>query len=799
MKPIQERTKGGIMGNNNKACRALQTPPSDDRSFRVSRTLSTGFDPFASLLFVLAASALFWPDGASALTAPIQFGTSSYSFNEDDGTVTVDVQKPTQIQDEATVDFTVTNGTAIAGIDFIVQTPSPLLWLQTDTSAKTISIQILPNSIVETAKSFQIELSNAQSTSGEAQLGTVTTTTVTIQDDDPGAGTVATIVSGDGQSAVVGGTLDSLVLEISDAGQAVENALVTWSVSPPGAATLQSNASQTGSDGRASNSLTLNEDGIGQVTVTAVAQAVGRVDFAIDTGLGNLPPAVESLGKVSGDAQLAEPGETLDPFVVQLTDQGGQPVVGTEVSWTVEPAEAGSLIENTTSTDSAGETRNTLTLDPTASGAVTVTAAAVRGTQVVFTVNSTQFGDLDGLTPNERETAQALDNTCAALEDGTEGLEALAAACSATGAEALTVIEQVTPDQVASQGATSVDIQHTQFTNINTRLVQLRGGATGPSASGLTLNFKGQPLLDKGFAYLLSNAGGGAASADEPSPFGRLGVFINGSGSFGDTNSTTDELGFDFDTKGITAGADYRVTNTLILGGALGYVSSDYDFDNNQGDQDITGYTVSAFGTWYQSEKVYVDGILSYGWNDFDLKRRIRFGTTDITAKGSPDGTEFAASIGAGYDFNRGALSFGPYGRLNYITADIDGYEENPAGGLEQGYDDQDVDSLTTLLGGQVSYAISTRRGVFSPQLRLEWAHEFEGDSQNINARFLNDPTGGTFNVGTDDPDRDYFNLGAGVAAVIGPGRSAFIYYETSAGRDEISEHSIAGGLRFEF
>ena len=257
------------MGNNNKACRALQTPPSDDRSVRVSRTLSTGFHPFAILLYVLATSALLWANGASALTAPIQFGASSYAFNEDAGTVTVDVQKPTQIQDEATVDFTVSNGTAIAGIDFIVQTPSPLLWLQTDTSAKTISIQILPNSIVETAKSFQIELSNAQSTSGEAQLGTVTTTTVTIQDDDPGAGTVATIVSGDGQSAVVGDTLDSLVLEISDAGQAVENALVTWSVSPPGAATLQSNSSQTGTDGRASNTLTLNEDGIGQVTAVS--------------------------------------------------------------------------------------------------------------------------------------------------------------------------------------------------------------------------------------------------------------------------------------------------------------------------------------------------------------------------------------------------------------------------------------------------------------------------------------------------------------------------------------------------
>jgi len=787
------------MGNKSKACGAVGTLLTNAISLQISRVILTRVDSFYALVYLLAAFTLLWSNDANALTAPIQFGASSYTFDEAAGTVTIDVQKPTQIPGDATVDFTVTNGSAVTGTDFIVQTPSPLLWLQTDTSAKTISIQILPNTVVDTARSFQIELSNAVSTGGEAQLGTIITTIVNLQDDDPGVGSIATVVSGDGQSAVVGAPLGSLVLEISDGGQAVENALVTWSVSPPGAATLQSGSSQTGADGRASNTLTLNQDGIGTVTVTAVAQAVGRVDFAIDTGLGNLPPGVVSLGKVSGDAQLASPGETLAPFVVRLTDQVGQPIVGTNMSWTVEPTEAGSLIADATSTDSDGETRNTLTLDPSASGAVTVTAAAASGAQVVFAVNSTAFGDLDGLTPNQRETAKALENTCTALEDGTEGLEALAAACSATGAEALTMIEQVTPDQVASQGNTSVEIQHTQFTNINTRLVQLRGGATGVSANGITLNFKGQPLLDKGVAYLLSNAGGGAASADEPSPFGRLGVFINGSGSFGDTNSTNDQLGFDFNTKGITAGADYRLTDTLILGGALGYVSSDYDFDNNQGDQDITGYTVSAFGTWYQSEKVYVDGILSYGWNDFDLKRRIRFGTTDVTAKGSPDGTEFAASIGAGYDLNRGALSFGPFGRVNYIKADIDGYEENPAGGLEQGYDDQDVDSLSTVLGGQASYAISTRRGVFSPQLRLEWAHEFEDNSQNINARFLNDPTSGTFNVRTDDPDRDYFNLGAGVAAVLGPGRSAFIYYETSVGRDNITEHSIAGGLRFEF
>ena len=108
------------MGNTNKACRAVHTQPTDARSLRISRALLTGVDPFSALLVLFAALTLFWPNGASALTAPIQFGASSYTFDENAGTVTIDVQKPTQIQDAATVDFTVTNGSAVAGTDFII-------------------------------------------------------------------------------------------------------------------------------------------------------------------------------------------------------------------------------------------------------------------------------------------------------------------------------------------------------------------------------------------------------------------------------------------------------------------------------------------------------------------------------------------------------------------------------------------------------------------------------------------------------------------------------------------------------
>jgi outer membrane autotransporter protein len=402
------------------------------------------------------------------------------------------------------------------------------------------------------------------------------------------------------------------------------------------------------------------------------------------------------------------------------------------------------------------------------------------------------------LTERERRIATALGNACASLGEG-GGPAALVAACNAEGAERLTAIQQLVPSQLPSQGNYSVELQHNQFKNITSRLVQLRAGATGASASDLSLNFKGQSSLTQSLAALLSNTRGGGASADEAQSMGRLGVFINGSGSFGDRNTTDDELGFDFSTSGISAGVDYRISDELVFGGALGYASNEMDFENSQGDQDIKGYTLSAYGSWYQSENVYIDGILSYGTNNFDMTRHIQFGTTDVKARGDTDGTEFAVSIGGAYDMNRDALNFGPFVRLNYIKAQIDAFEENTATGLELAYDDQEVDSLTSLVGGQATYAVSTRYGVITPQARLEWAHEFKHDSRNITARFLNDPTSGRFEIGTDDPDRDYFNLGLGVTAVFAKGRTAFLYYEAVLDRDNLNNHSIAGGVRFEF
>ena len=99
----------------------------------------------------------------------------------------------------------------------------------------------------------------------------------------------------------------------------------------------------------------------------------------------------------------------------------------------------------------------------------------------------------------------------------------------------------------------------------------------------------------------------------------------------------------------------------------------------------------------------------------------------------------------AGYDFTARGFTFGPYARLNYLQANIDGFQEhiddmNAGFGLGLAMQEQDVESLTWVLGGQGSYAFSTGFGVLVPQVRFEWEHEFLNNQRKITGAFVSDP-----------------------------------------------------------
>ncbi len=515
---------------------------------------------------------------------------------------------------------------------------------------------------------------------------------------------------------------------------------------------------------------------------------------------------------VSGNGQSGPVGATLAPFVVRFVGPDGQPLAERNVDWSVSPQGAGDLQSTATSTDGNGEASNTLTIRQ--SGPITVTAGAFFGAngttryEVEFSVNGGLVDD-SGLSETQRSVLNALNNACpaiSALEVRTPEQQDLLNTCNQV-ANSNTLgsdLDALSARDDIAQTDSAMESRFTQNRNLLIRMSNLRQGAQGVDVSGLTLGAYGLAFNAEQLGQLFRKEGGGA-SAEEDSPLGRWGVFITGVASFGDVDATNDTPKYDFNTKGITAGIDYRFTDSLIIGTAFGYANADSDVKGNSSNTDQDSYSLSLYSTYYHGENFYLEGLLSYGWDDYKTRREVSFGSVRQKAKAEPDGNQYAISLGGGYDFSRGGLTFGPYGSFNYVNVEIDSYREKasnpgaPGFGSLLSVNNQDVESVTTVLGGQTTYAISTRYGVFLPQLRFDWQHEFRNNNRRITTRFLSDPTSTAFGVANENRDRDVFNLGVGVTATLAHGKSAFIYYERLLGDEDVTRNMFSAGFRMEF
>ncbi len=371
-------------------------------------------------------------------------------------------------------------------------------------------------------------------------------------------------------------------------------------------------------------------------------------------------------------------------------------------------------------------------------------------------------------------------------------------------AELRSALQDIAHEEVGVNGTVATDTLDSQFANVASRLNALHRGTRQSGISGLAFNMGDQKISGQTVYKGLSNAMGGSAGGDS-NPKNGWGYYLNGSFNFGEKDASAREDGFDFDTAGITMGSDYQLSDTVVLGGALGYSQTDADIINNGGNAESDGYSLSFYGTHFIKNGLYFDAIVSYGNTTYDTSRTISFANNVVndTLSGNTDGSHTSVNLGLGQNFEPSNTSwtFSTYGRFAYTHIEIDSYAESSAIGsaLELAIGEQSIKSMATTLGAQVSHAISTRFAIFVPHLQIEYHHEFKDDSRNLSARYVNDPFGDTFfNVATDEADKNYFTIGGGFSTVFHNGTQLFAYYETTVGLRDIANNLIVLGLRGE-
>ena len=281
----------------------------------------------------------------------------------------------------------------------------------------------------------------------------------------------------------------------------------------------------------------------------------------------------------------------------------------------------------------------------------------------------------------------------------------------------------------------------------------------------------------------------------------KLRLFVNGTIALGERPSTDTDTGYDFETAGLSFGADYRLSDSLFVGSALGYVSSDSELTNSSR-VETEGTSLGLFALYLPTAHLAVDGIAIYGRNRLEMDRFVDFPGRPARVRGSPDGDQISLGLGLAYDGSLGAWYLNGFGRLSYLEATVEAYEERGAvetTGYELRIGAQELTSLVSRVGLDLSYAASNRTPALLPGLSVSYLHEFEDGSRVLTASFIGDlrASPATFAIPTESPDRDYFSAGVSLQALFACDRQLWLAYERDLERADLDLYTLRAGFKF--
>ncbi len=240
----------------------------------------------------------------------------------------------------------------------------------------------------------------------------------------------------------------------------------------------------------------------------------------------------------------------------------------------------------------------------------------------------------------------------------------------------------------------------------------------------------------------------------------------------------------------LTAGADFRYSDTYTFGGALTLGRS--NGDSAASSLDGTEFLASAYAL-AQYGNGYFDAIVSGGSNRLDINRKLQLGPTTRVEEGKTDAQHLAFELGGGYDFGTGDLHHGVYANAIWQKVSVNGYSEETNFSSSMRFSDFERKSLSWRIG----YQIEGQAGKFQPYARIAYARETKDDISNVIAGSTS--MNGTFSLPGVAPSDHWIEADIGVQMNINDTSSAFLGYQGHLNDDALNRNSLTLGYRTSF
>ena len=408
------------------------------------------------------------------------------------------------------------------------------------------------------------------------------------------------------------------------------------------------------------------------------------------------------------------------------------------------------------------------------------------GTDVALVTVFVGDGGVTSLvTGNDKETASMIEAVCdpANAENITSQLaEACTELDSLSNEDLALLVTQITPEEILMTRRMMSELNRGQTQRIYSGQQMIRNGL---NPSQLVLNGTSIPLAD----YK-----GGAASSDGLS---RIGLFGTVHIDQVDHDGSGLESGYESDSYGATVGVDYRLRTDLHVGGAFDVVTHEVDYDDKGGELNSDVYSLTGYVSWF-TNALGVDVQLGYATGSIDTRRNITI-PDDQVVDGDTDSEQWNLSTRVQWTLARDAWTLTPFMRLDFITTEIDAYEERGNSAWLMGVGKQEMDQLSTTLGLEGTYALSYSWGVWVPGFNLGMISESNSDYTPVEFSLLGDSsTNGDFSLQPESEDSLFYEAELNSVLIFTGGLSTFASIKTVAGYENISAYQLNFGFNYE-
>lgn len=323
----------------------------------------------------------------------------------------------------------------------------------------------------------------------------------------------------------------------------------------------------------------------------------------------------------------------------------------------------------------------------------------------------------------------------------------------------------------------------------------------------------------RGRASIIREGEEPAAKAQQSLQLGPFNLLVHGRATWFERDRNPDvhrERSLEGDSWAVELGFDRRVSDRLHLGALAAFESLSYDFAPDRsggnlvpaahaGSADTDSKSLTLFAVLNSTERSYVDAAIGYGRQQHDFRRNPVFQDSTLQARfaarvaGDTESTVFWVALNGGLDFAPGATTFGPFAGVTYTRSEIDPYSERDlnGSGLAMSFEACLRKSVLGHAGLRVDRAFSTTHGVFVPQLRVEYLHEFRTRPLSQTSHYVLDSGTSGIRVTGDRPKAGRLSLSAGVTAILPHGWIAFLNVDTLTSGD-VDRERVTLGVRIE-